>query len=427
MITLGTGLPGNGKTLFMLWYIAAKAKKEQREVYYSGINIVDKQALPWTEFKSEDWPSLPKGAIIVIDEAQFVFPKKPNGAKLPDHYEKLATHRHSGFDIFLITQHPSLVDNFVRQLVGQHFHSVRKFGLERASIYEWSAANPAPQNVASQKSAIVLKWAYPKEVYGWYKSAEVHTVKKGIPAKLVLALLLVVAVLAAGYWSLSRYQSRYQKAPDASPSAVPAPGGVALPVAPAGAGAPGRDRPFDPVEDARHYVQMATPRVAGLPHTAPKYDEITQPVRAPVPAACLQVGSVRSSSAGIRCKCYSQQGTPMDVEFNMCIEFARNGYFQDFDADKDREQVERRAFNEAVLASRVADHGGRVVVIPDMAPAGAAVGAQAGGGASAGRVGGGGAGAGGGTGGGGGGGGAGGGGATTAGFASARGSVASGY
>lgn len=416
MITLGTGLPGNGKTLFMLWYIADKAKREQREVYYSGISIVDREALPWTEFKAEEWMTLPKGAIILIDEAQFVFPKKPNGSKLPDYYEKLATHRHSGYDIYLITQHPSLVDNFVRQLVGQHFHSVRKFGMERATIYEWSAANPAPQSVASQKSAIPLKWAYPKEVYGWYKSAEVHTVKKGIPAKVYLAAALIVAVVGVGYWSLMQYQARGETKPAVHSVDAPAPGagggaGGSMPVAPGG---PGGREPFDPVEDAKHYVQMATPRVAGLPHTAPKYDEITQPVRAPVPAACLQVGSV-SSPKGITCKCYSQQGTPMDVEFNMCIEFARNGYFQDFDADRDREQMDRARDSERVIASRVADYGPSITVIPDMNPAGSPVSAaaQAGGG---GRYAGGGAGAG--AGGGGGGAGGGGGGSVTRGFAS---------
>lgn len=70
--------------------------------------------LPWTKIEPKKWMDCPPGSIIVIDECQFVFPKKPNGSKLPEFYEKLAIHRHNGYDIFLITQNPTLVDNFVR-------------------------------------------------------------------------------------------------------------------------------------------------------------------------------------------------------------------------------------------------------------------------------------------------------------------------
>lgn len=385
MITLLTGLPGNGKTLFALWHIKQKAEKEQREVYYHNIKDL---TLPWTPFEPERWMDLPKGSIIVIDECQFIFPKKPNGSKLPEHYEQLAVHRHGGFDIYLITQHPTLLDIFVRQLVGQHFHTVRKFGLQRSTVFEWSACNPAPQNPSSQKSAIPLKWPYPKEVFGYYKSAEVHTVKRQIPAKIFLALLLVVCVLGAGYWSLNRYQHRFDKQkgsevvattqaqPAAPAGPVPAPVAAPAPVQP----------PFDPVADAKHYVEMQTPRIAGLPQTAPKYDPLTVPRRVPVPAACIQIGSVRDAQQGkeIKCKCFTQQGTPMDVEFNMCIQFARNGYFQDFDPDPDRRMADNREAahaaradeSVAVLANRpdaplpVHAGGSQLMTIPDLtAPA----------------------------------------------------------
>lgn len=327
MITLITGLPGNGKTLFSLWYIKKKAEAENREVYYHNIKDL---TLPWTVCEPEKWMDLPHGSIIVLDECQFVFPKKPNGAKLPDYYEQLATHRHKGFDIFLITQHPTLVDNFVRQLAGQHFHAVRKFGLNRATIYEWSAVNPGPQLASSQKSAIPLKWSYPQEVYGYYKSAEVHTVKRSIPAKLILAVVFVLSVPVVGYYALDKFQQRGK----VEPSTVPVVAGQGVVSSSTSPGAAG-PVPFDPVADARNYVAMNTPRVVGLPQTAPKYDELTKPTRVPVPAACVQIGSV-SSRKPVRCKCYSQQGTPLDVEFNMCISFARNGWFRDFEAEPNR-------------------------------------------------------------------------------------------
>jgi zona occludens toxin len=345
MITLITGLPGNGKTLFGLWHIKQRAERETREVYYHNIKDL---TLAWTPFEAEKWMDLPHGSIIVFDEGQFVFSKKPNGSKLPEWYEQLATHRHRGFDIYIITQHPSLLDNFVRQLAGQHYHVVRKFGLQRATIYEWSATNPAPQNIASQKSAIPFKWAYPKEVYGYYKSAEVHTVKRAIPAKLFMAVGLVIGVLALGYWALNRYQHRTDKlkAEATSQTQLAASAGSS-PVRPGGVPA----AEFDPVADVKHYVAMETPRIAGLPQTAPKYDGLTVPVRVPVPAACIQIGDVRSKRQ-VGCKCFSQQGTPMDVGFNMCVEFARNGYFQDFDAERDQKQVARTEAGVAAMSDR---------------------------------------------------------------------------
>lgn len=332
MITLLTGLPGNGKTLFALWYIKSKAERETREVYYHNINQL---SLPWTVFDPEKWMDLPHGCIIVIDEAQDVFPKKPNGSKLPDFYSELAKHRHKGFDIYLITQHPSLIDNFVRQLCGQHFHSIRKFGLQRSTIYEWSSANPAPQSVASQKSAIPLKWKYPKEVFSYYKSAEVHTVKRAIPAKLILAVLFVLAVIGAGYYAMTKYKQRYEKPADAvaSPAALPAATGGG-----SGGAVPGGV--LSPMEDARRYVYANTPRVIGLPHTAPKYDQITKPVRAPIPAMCIATSD--------KCKCFSQQSTPMAIEQSLCREFAQHGYFLDFDPESDR----RQSHTDRVVSSR---------------------------------------------------------------------------
>lgn len=346
MITLLTGLPGNGKTLFALWYIKTKADRERREVYYHNVKDLDTAKVGnWMTFDPKKWMDLPHGSIILIDECQEIFPKQPNGAKLPDYYEELAKHRHKGFDIYLITQHPTLIDNFARRLVGQHFHSVRKFGLQRATVYEWSACSPSPETPSSQKSAVPLKWKYPPEVFTWYKSAEVHTVKRAIPAKLILGVLFVVAVPLGGWYALDRFQQRGKAAPDAI--AVPAASGAPMAVSGAAGGA---EKRFDPVEDARNYTLMNAPRLEGLPHTAPKYDPLTVPVRVPVPAACIQVG--QAARGKVSCKCFTQQGTPMAVEFNMCIEFARNGYFQDFDAERDRQQDQKAATGVAVLANK---------------------------------------------------------------------------
>jgi len=50
MITLITGLPGNGKTLYTISFVKALAEKENRPVFYSGITDL---ALDWTEIEPE--------------------------------------------------------------------------------------------------------------------------------------------------------------------------------------------------------------------------------------------------------------------------------------------------------------------------------------------------------------------------------------
>jgi zona occludens toxin len=365
MISLNTGLPGHGKTLRVIWFVQRYVEAENkrlaaeaeaagteplvRQVYYSGIKDL---SLPWIECDSTKWFELPPGSIIVVDECQKVFPCLPSGAKRPDHYTKLATHRHDGFDLFFITQQPSLLDNFARALCESHSHSVRKFGMQRATIYKWDMVQQQPRSLAAQKSALVESWSYPKEVYGYYKSAEVHTVIRRIPPKLIFAVLFVLSMPVLFWYVLDSYQSRMKKpenaavassASDASLSDS-ASGGVAGHV--------------DPMQDARRYVHSNTPRVEGVAHSAPKYDEITKPVRAPVPAMCIKRGN--------RCQCYSQQATKLNMPTNMCLDIAYNGYFQEFDPNGrdggsgDRSIDQSRSRGDAQVA-KVDD---RVVVLP---------------------------------------------------------------
>lgn len=81
------------------------------------------------------------------------------------------------------------------------------------------------------------------------------------------------------------------------------------------------------------WVQARMPRVSGLPHTAPVYDAVTSPVTAPVLAAC-----VRSATKG--CRCYTQQGTRMEVDPDLCARIVERGYFVDWGQDVGRGAAE---------------------------------------------------------------------------------------
>ncbi|SCZ52948.1 zonular occludens toxin domain-containing protein [Thiohalomonas denitrificans] len=188
-IWLTTGLPGHGKTLRTIVDVEERRIKEGRPVYYHGIPELK---LDWHELADPfQWHLLPDGAIIVIDEAQQTFPVRPSGARVPEHVSPFETHRHRGHDVVLVTQHPHLIDAHVRKLVERHQHVMRPFGHSYAVVYEWQVCVD-PQRRGVEKDALKSRWKYPKDAFGAYKSASVHTVRKRLPGKLLLLPLLGV-------------------------------------------------------------------------------------------------------------------------------------------------------------------------------------------------------------------------------------------
>jgi zona occludens toxin len=81
------------------------------------------------------------------------------------------------------------------------------------------------------------------------------------------------------------------------------------------------------------YIASYQPRIAGLMHSAPAYDKLTEPKRVPVPAACVEMKSVG-------CKCYTQDATPYPVDLSMCRQLVAQGSFLAFQAEGDRRPSE---------------------------------------------------------------------------------------
>ncbi|MBC3871913.1 zonular occludens toxin domain-containing protein [Undibacterium oligocarboniphilum] len=321
MINLITGLPGNGKTLYALSYVKQWAEKDSRPVFYSGIKDL---MLPWTEIDPIKWFECPPGSIVVIDECQTVFRPRSIGKEPPDYVAKLETHRHQGIDLVLITQHPLLADSAIRRLVGRHLHVMRKFGTNAATIHEWAGCKDTCDKSAGRADSIKHHWAYDKKAFEYYKSAEVHTVKRNIPMRIYI-LLLVPFLIGFAVWYVKVYTDKQRGKDVDKPVAESGFQPLKTSLAPASAG--GRVAYANALDDAKQYVFEQTPRVEGLPHTAPKYDEITKPVEVPVPAGCVQ-----TKSSG--CKCYSQQATPIDMPQALCEGIVKHGYFEDFERSK---------------------------------------------------------------------------------------------
>jgi hypothetical protein len=93
----------------------------------------------------------------------------------------LTMHRHWGFDIYLVTQKPDLLNSYVKAACSEHFILRRLFKMELAVIYTFTEIQDHFGN-ATRKNAISWSiWFFPKHLYKYYISAEQHTAKTAFP------------------------------------------------------------------------------------------------------------------------------------------------------------------------------------------------------------------------------------------------------
>lgn len=212
MITVITGTPGAGKTLYtiekLLLPMLGKTVKgrdesgnevEHPRTIYTNINglqidheLIDKGGA-WEQDKGSkewkfqglpgglaDWHKWAKpGALIVFDEVQKVWPRMPNGSPITPDIQELDTHRHKGVDFVLITQTVNNISSHIHGLGGRHLHVRRVGNMKAAIVYEWDHVSKSLQY---SKAIAKAPWRYSKKVFKLYKSAELHTkVKRSVP------------------------------------------------------------------------------------------------------------------------------------------------------------------------------------------------------------------------------------------------------
>ena len=318
MLYLISGANGAGKTLNTLKWVRERQLKENRPVCHNGRfePVPGGELDGWKKIDFKDWQSEPDGTIFLIDEAHNDLPNRPAGSTVPEAVKMLAEHRRRGFDFYMVTQHPQNIDSFVRRLIGPpgwHRHLKRSFGVDMVSVLEWSAVNPNCEKDGSGKSGTATMQAFPKEVYGWYKSASLHTGKKRIPKAVWMLGACAILVPALGYFAITSVYGNVTK--HAKP-ATKAAGGEAA--------APGQTQqaPLNRKPTVDEYLKDRMARLPDFPHTAPAYDDVTKPTEAPYPAACVTMGKT--------CKCYSQQATLLQVSGAVCLQIVQQGFFVDW-------------------------------------------------------------------------------------------------
>lgn len=204
MIKLITAVPGSGKTLSAIALIIEGL--ESGRPVFTNINGLVKDKFPNPHLLSEapdDWRDTPEGSLVIYDEAQqaHLYPSNAQRGKVEDErLTAMETHRHSGHDLVFITQAPTFVHHHIRKLVGEHVHLYRGRGIGGAMRYEWSHTCDSPNDRKEQERAAGAFWKFPKEHFGFYTSAVMHTHKFKMPYKIVGVFAVAAAIVGfVGY------------------------------------------------------------------------------------------------------------------------------------------------------------------------------------------------------------------------------------
>lgn len=233
MITLITGTPGSGKSVYAVWHEIKTAIEKGRNVYSCGIPKLTLPAIPMKDEEARQWhktnpkldpddpdeivklSTVEEGSLIVIDEVQRLW--RPTGAgQVPPDIAALETHRHHGLDFVVITQHPSLLHRNVRALVGKHIH-LRATALGNY-LYEFPEWCENPQTKSARTSCVRSRYRLPKAAFALYESASLHVkTSKRLPIQYFIFFAVLLAVPIGGYIFVKNMYDRThvtEKAPD---------------------------------------------------------------------------------------------------------------------------------------------------------------------------------------------------------------------
>lgn len=339
-LTLRTGLPGHGKTLNTIKELDQQASKENKIIYYYNVNGLKPECLngEWIEFDTpQQWYELPPNTIIVMDEAQKVFPNRKQGSAVPVSVSSFETVRHLGHEVHLITQDPKLIDFHLRRLVGTHIHYQRL--LQSSRVARWVFPYVVnPRSTAEKKVGTSKIIKLDKKMFGAYKSASEHNFKIKIPfiLKVIPFLLIFIAYQAYSFFSRGAEAENAELANKTASSVIePKKDSKGLLDGVLTSTSERKSK----VKTTEEYLAERVPRIASIPSSAPVYDSLTEPRSYPR-LSCLvtesksfiknnkdKIAMGKKDGVTVGCSCYTQQSTVYKIDFNACLNIVENGYF----------------------------------------------------------------------------------------------------
>ena len=302
-LTLVTGVPGSSKTLYTVAVLLQDLLKSTVEIAGESKPVklftnIKNLLLEHDHINADNlnkWPEWAQaGDVICFDEVQEVWRIRAMGVKPSPAIEKLETHRHMGVDLILITQHPMLLDQNIRRLVGRHIHfrPFQFFGLKFAVGYEWDHAS----NPAMVKSAMsTFTFWHKKKYYALYKSAEAHTKQnRKMPFAIWILGAALLALLIGSPMLFKRLDTRFNGAPASTTTTTVTKGDTANLLKP-------------PV------VQNELPDTPEIP----KELKIIYPLEdlQKIPTEFKPVGCIATK---LKCTCYGQAGDVIEVIEAQC-------------------------------------------------------------------------------------------------------------
>jgi Zonula occludens toxin len=332
-IELWTGQPGNGKTALMMERLVQEAEKAERPLFAAGIDGLQPGLAAVLE-DPRDWNKrdpqtgehiVPDGALIFVDEAWKWFGHLHDATRqaTPRHVLDLAEHRHRGLDFVWTTQQPNQLYPFVRGLIGSHHHVVRRFGSQLVDVFSWGELNEEIKSQAKRELAQRKTRFLPKEVFGRYKSAEIHTIKARIPFKVLALPAMVIAAAVCGWIAYNSLRpSAYAASLTGTEAAIAAQAATPPAGAPVGQG----DKPALKYATLTDYARAHLPRFGSMPWTAPVYDD--RPVTADPQLYCMSSypgENAKGEWKDLSCTCLTEQGTRYEISQAECRTIARYG------------------------------------------------------------------------------------------------------
>lgn len=287
MITLITAVPGSGKTLYAVSLIQ-KFLDEGRPVYQniSGLQTDKFQNNHLLFDAPDDWTETPDGSVVIYDECQqpHLYPATGERGKVLDkRLTAMETHRHTGHDLFFITQAPTFVHHHVRKLVGCHIHFYRGSGATNVARYEWSHTCDNPNDRNEQRRADFSIFRFDKKLFGLYQSSTVHTHRFRIPKKIIGLAVLILCIAFFVVYMFSQ-------------------GGI-----------------FGGQSDIQGAAKADSQRPAAAPVTTPRSTPYAY--LSDTPSIVPVGGCVASATA---CRCYLKDMTPLDLPDAQCRALIRS-------------------------------------------------------------------------------------------------------
>lgn len=246
---LVTGVNGSGKTLLTVADLADTVKgweaspEDRRTLYVHGIRDLQLEHVPLpiypvkgkpgddyrrttlgqpAEAVAVDWSSVEQGALVVIDEAQKIFPSRSVGSPVPEHVRWFEDGRQLGVTVILITQTPTSIDTEIRKRCGLHRHYQKKLGVR--SVLEWEHVQTSCSGGEPRVSLVRNR----KDAYGLYSSALVHgdKISGRFPLWLLIPIggLVLAAVAAPSLYRSMRGVVGGAPVASSAPASSPAPG-----------------------------------------------------------------------------------------------------------------------------------------------------------------------------------------------------------